>query len=737
MRPLATTALVIVCSLLLAASSLAQPLGPDLRQDYRDFLEQHKDMSASELLAMHPAGNFRDDVGLPWESVLHRDLIDARYSLTPYEKSLLEKNAFVVTERLRDDSFFEHLLQIWRDDLPLFISTDAILHGVHFYYGLLLSDIEYGALRGRLSDLLTGMHENLPVLFAQHASDPDLRPMVEDVDLYLTVARRLLGEESVGVHFADDAEVDRVLGLIDAEGLASYSLFAETCRQIDFSQFTPRGHYTEMEELQQYFRAMMWLGRIELYLLPPENVAGGPCPSPTPEDVQRQTIDAVLLLELMDLAEVNEVYAEMEDVLSFLVGEQDNATVTHLRSVLDSAGVEDARELLDAGTLQTFQETLKTKPFAYQRILSQVLMSDPSSPESVQPASAFLLFGQRFIIDSYITGNVVYDKTKSCRLYPSTLDVLAGLGNNVAIELLVPELEQYHYASNLAALRYLVDSHSSAFWESSFYNAWLNSIRLLNPPENRENLPLFMQTAAWWHQKMNTQLSSWIELRRDNLLYAKPSYTAGYVCSYPSAYVEPFPEFFQNLNRLAAVGRARFSELSFSEDWLKGYVLQWYEVLEEVSGMLGTIAQKELDGTPLAEEEITYMQEMLYRGAYGVLCGWYMRLLYGYCDTLHPSDTADYLVCDYHTTPTDCGGSMIGAVSHAGTGPVELAIVTAQAPDAPTAAFVGPVMSYYEYRTTGFQRLTDEEWETTYLSQATRPAWVSSYLANESGERYE
>jgi hypothetical protein len=65
--------------------------------------------------------------------------------------------------------------------------------------------------------------------------------------------------------------VDEVLDLIADETLETYPLFAETCRQIDFNQFTPRGHHIKTEELRQYFRAMMWLGRTELYLLAPES----------------------------------------------------------------------------------------------------------------------------------------------------------------------------------------------------------------------------------------------------------------------------------------------------------------------------------------------------------------------------------------------------------------------------------------------------------------------------------
>jgi hypothetical protein len=97
-------------------------------------------------------------------------------------------------------------------------------------------------------------------------------------------------------------------------------------------------------------------------------------------------------------------------------------------------------------------------------------------------------------------------------LFPSTLDVLFALGNDASGELLIPELDQYHYSSNLASLRYLVDMHDAAFWDSSIYSLWLNAIRALNPAQDRDSLPLFMQTAAWSRQKMNTQLAAWTEL---------------------------------------------------------------------------------------------------------------------------------------------------------------------------------------------------------------------------------
>jgi hypothetical protein len=509
---------------------------------------------------------------------------------------------------------------------------------------------------------------------------------------------------------------------------------------IDFSQFTPRGHYAEHYLLKNYFRAMMWLGRTELYLLPPKSLSPG-CPQQTPQDVQRQTIDAVLLLELMDLAGADSLQAEMEQVFSVLVGEQDNVTPANLRLVIQAMGLENAANLLDEAKLLAFQEALATHAFAHQRILSQVLQQDPLAPENIQPASAFMMFGQRFLIDSYITGNVVYDKIKYnddfvCRLFPSTLDVLFTLGNDAATQLLIPQLDQYHYAANLAGLRCLIDSYDVDFWNSSVYNMWLNSIRSLNPPLDRGGLPAFMQTGAWWQQKMNTQLASWTELRHDNLLYAKQSYTSASECSYPCAYVEPVPEVYRRLSMLGKTARDKFAQIAFSDISLKANLVNYYDMLATVTDTLRTIAQKELDGTSLDADELSFMQKTLFSGFYGVLDGWYMKLLYGpsYRPKLLVGPFSDYLVADLHTTPTDCVGNATGWVLHAGTGPIDMAIVTVKLPDADTAAFVGPVMSYYEYTTTKFQRLTDEEWQNTYLSLATRPDWVNSYLANDSGE---
>ena len=224
---------------------------------------------------------------------------------------------------------------------------------------------------------------------------------------------------------------------------------------------------------------------------------------------------------------------DFDKIIQLFVGESDNVSLFNLNDLLQFAGITDPEQLTDTLKLKAFQDSLITKSYAFQRINSQVIMADETKPDSIIPASAFMLLGQRFIIDSYITAQVVYDRIKYNgqfvrRMLPSTLDVLFGLGNDASGQLLKTELDKYHYSTNLAILRYLVDGYDDAFWNSSLFNIWLNGIRQLNPPAQRNNLPPFMTTAAWWQEKMNTQLGSWSELRHDNVLYAKQSYTGGY-----------------------------------------------------------------------------------------------------------------------------------------------------------------------------------------------------------------
>jgi hypothetical protein len=703
--------------------------------DYKLFLQHNKDMSSSSLYGMYDAGTFRGNISTDFTNAKYSGTAISQYSLTDYEKSLINQNGFVVSQRLTNSNYVYGFNDVWQKDMPVFISTDAILHSYHASYDKILKDFEINFLCSDVSDILNAMEAKIPALEAKYQNLPEMKTSLKDVDVYLTVPRTIFSSSATPYYSDNNSLVAAQLSNINAYQAVSTTLFSETPRTIDYSQFKPRGHYDDdyYTQLRQYFKVMMWLGRIEIYLLAPKSAGS---PSPSDADIKRQTIDAYLIKELIDVSNTGAQIAQAEDFLKFFIGDQDNVTLTNLDYLQAAVHLQQASDLLDSTKLKTFQDTLKTQSFAGQKILSQILLGDPMTPDQVVPASSFLLFGQRFVIDSYVTASVVYDKigyqgAAVTRMLPSSLDVLFALGNNAAGQLLQSELDTYHYSANMAALKYLINSYDDSFWNSTLYNCWLSGIRTLNPPKVRASLPAFMQSAAYWQEKANTQLASWAELRHDNLLYAKQSYSAGTTCSYPYAYVEPFPALYEVLKNTAALASKKISTYTFANDYQKSAMLSYYSKLYATCDTLKNISLKELAGTALTDQESNFLKNVLYLGTTGCALtfnGWYPDLYYG-----SDYQKQDFVVADYHTAPTDAGGNPVGWVKHAGTGPIEMGFFVVPIPNVGDVTCVGPVSTFYEYTTTNFNRLTDNDWQTSYLSQAAGPSFVNAYLADASG----
>ncbi|MCK6604414.1 MAG: DUF3160 domain-containing protein [Ignavibacteriaceae bacterium] len=737
-RLLLNTALIFL--LILNCSELFSQQSFDTTA-FREFLNQTANIGYQELQDMHPAGDFLGNIQTDLSSVLYLDSIISAYQLTGFERSLIKKHGFMVTERLTRTSFGSAFLDVFHKDFPVYVSTDAILHSIHSSYEQILAMVELGYLRPQLVTMLDKMRTYFPQLAAQYQNDTGMTVSLKDADLYIGTARKLLDLQPMHYFPENNAKCDDILQKIENLEMIPYTLFASTCREIDFSQFRPRSHYAQLQELRTYFKSMMWLSRIEFYLLKPRALPYI-CPAPTNADIKRQVIDSYLIKELLIASTAVENYNNFENVIKFFVGEQDNVTIPNLLYLQNAAGFSSANQLLDSTVYNRFRDSLVTQDFAYQKILSQVLYSP--GLDSIIPASAFMLLGQRFIVDSYVLSQVVYDRIKYNgipikRMLPKTLDAMFAIGNNAAGRLLKPEIQEYHYAPNLAAQRYLINAYEPEFWMSSIYNIWLNSIRLLNPPKQpaRDSLPSYMRTAAFWQYKLNTQLTAWTQLRHDNLLYGKQSYTGGTICSFPYSYVEPFPQFYMNLKLYATDAKTRFNQLPIDPS-LKTEIIRYYTDLYNISDTLHSIVKKELAGEQFAPSEITFLHNMIYLGVQGYgeipYKGWYPRLFFNvnnYSDGLLSND---FLVADFHTAPTDAAGNVVGWVMHAGTGKINLGVWVIPDYQNQYVAYVGPSFSYHEYTTTNFLRLTDDEWETQYFASSTRPDFVNLYLAGANGE---
>ena len=222
------------------------------------------------------------------------------------------------------------------------------------------------------------------------------------------------------------------------------------------------------------------------------------------------------------------------------------------------------------------------------------------------------------------------------------------------------------------------------------------------------------------------------------------------MCSYPEGYVEPIPEFYRAVQELAEGATGRLGGLLGENDSRRERIDGYFREMAAIADTLEGIARKELDGEELSAGERLFLQTVLYDEPLGcapVYRGWYARLYYTGEGGFFKEDL---VVADVHTQPTDAAGSMVGKVLHAGTGPVNMAVVVADAcigeadvcvgeagtKNGTPTAFAGPVMSYYEHVSLNFERLTDEEWYLVHAQELSfRPDFVRSYLADGEGLR--
>ena len=646
------------------------------------------------------------------------DLIQgSALALNGNELAALGNNGLVISQRQTFPSFSYGYRTIYSQDLPVYVSADSILDAVHRTFDSLLEQTEQLVLIDQLTQMLDGMRTRI----AGSSFDSGT---AKDADLYLTLAVSLLRGQLMSPGMSENTgDVSKLYDLATAaSGHQAVKLFGVS-RDEDFSQFEPRGHYTDSVELGRYFKAMMWLGRVDLRLI--ETQSDG-----SQVFYRRQFDAAVALRQLMGDAEYK-LWGQIDGTIGAYVGEHDSMTpkdMDGLMTALNVTSLSDSASLTD----QQIIDEIARGGWGAQRIASRIIIkgNDPNTPLPLD--RSFLLFGQRYTVDSNVFVNVTYDRVAD-RLMPNPLDVAyAALGNNAALTLLSGEFGNASYVQGLAKSRTLVDAHESAYWEGSLYTRWLGALRSLSPQDNAV-LPSIAKTSAWQNRMLSSQLGSWAELRHDTILYAKQSYTVGNSCEFPDAYVDPYPEFYAKLGGLAdAVGTVAQGLPDTAAD-LKTSAQNWVTNFKLVASNLQKMADDQVTGTPHSAELLAFINDavkwdehMMCGSSYQTnLSGWYLKLYL----SQYAGIEYDPTVADVHTQPTDAAGNDVGRVLHVGTGEPRLMVVTVETCQGPRA-YAGLAFSYGERITENWVRLNDQQWEKD-IAAAPFPdvPWMRSLLA--------
>jgi hypothetical protein len=672
--------------------------GDAIPGELRQSLAAAATQDGAGLIASHPV-QVSDALGYDASKAEGLALIQASpLALTSAQLAKLTENGLVIAKERKFPSFVYGYKSIYAADLPVYVSADSILYAVHHSFDKVLEVVEQQYLVRELGSLLTGVRESL----AASSIDEQTK---RDVDLYVAVAKSLLDAKLASPVAGGDAQV--VASLFGkaqaASGHETTTLFG-AARDEDFSQFKPRGHYTHTPVLSQYFRAMMWLGRVDMRVV--ETQADGS------QIFRRPQFDAAVALHEALGATGREHWANIDELVGLFVGEHDSATVsdmTELLATLRAPSFEVVKALPD----QTIIDALAAG-WGAQRIASRIMMSDGTT-ETLPLDRSFALFGQRYTVDSHVFVNTTYDRV-SGRMMPNPLDVaFAALKNDSALSLLGAELgNNASYAHGLGKTRILVDAHEPAYWEGSLYTQWLGALRALSPrADDRDTLPSVALMPAFRERILNTQLASWAELRRDTILYVKQSYTTGNTCEFPDAYVDPYPEFYAQVGRLAQHLEQIADHFPGDLAPLKAKVGDWAQNFVTASGYLQQMAENQRSGTPHGPELMAFVNDAV-NWEESFLCGqvtisnlrgWYTRLFFSPLAAL----AFDPTIADVHTQPTDEAGNDVGRVLHVGTGNARAMVIAVNTCSGPRA-YVGLASSYGEKITEGWQRLDDQQW---------------------------
>ena len=631
------------------------------------------------------------------------------------QKAALEANGFVVVPQ-----GYEQIYAIYQQadeaSIPAFVATDAVLHAFHilYDYALRLAEIEHF-----IADLETLNRAVLEAAETDYAatSGPVQEAAYQNL-AFFAVATKLLTPDA-DVPAPVRGVVEEELALIEAhEGISFSPIFGY---REDYSQYVPRGHYTRNENFERYFRAMMWYGRMAFHLVNPD----------APEAARRETRGALLIVRALHQADVLGTWERIYEPTAFFVGTADDLTVHDYAAVAQEVygGLPDPATLADEALLDEFIAAARQlRPPA----IVGGYVTDQENPEEV--TMGFRFMGQRFIPDSYMFQQLVYDKVKGyqgdgtpftmspsqagpIRGFPRGLDVPAVLGSSRALEILTAEGDTDYdgYAEQLSKLQAEFAALPEEQWTSNLYWNWLYTLRPLLEVKG-EGYPYFMQSPAWTDKGLHTWLGSWTELRHDTILYAKQSYAVEATGMMPEpeltqGYVEPQPEVYARLAALTAQMQTGLSDRGLLGDEM-AWKLEW---MEELLLALKTISEKELRGEGLTDEEYATIR----------FIGDTLESLTTFSEEVEgqiasAADERMALIADVHTDPNT------GQVLEEGVGdafPIYVVVLV----EGRQVVTLGSVFSYYEFKWPMDDRLTDEAWQEM-APLPDRPAWTGSFI---------
>lgn len=694
-----------------------------------------------------------------------RDFAD---SLQSRDRALLATNSFVAAGKPRRQMFHVYEETDY-ENLPVFVTSDSVLHLNHLVFDFLLREVEKHRLTPEVI-ALTEHYWRASLAQMRHPSPVVREAATRNAAFFAVAARLALGAVKTGemveptpvsddplaadqaaarartLRFTNELlqrwtaplqtlwnetppEVRRLaeseLELIRGHsGLEQSPIFGGALTgvgqqnerlldtRIDYSDFIPRGHYTRSEILRRYFLMSRWL-------------AAGPF-RPNVDGTRR----ALLILAATD----NEQRARLDKVLKLVgvfVGEADDADVPSYAILARQqfGALPKPDDLVQNAAIEGFLKHVAALP-------------PPRIAPSRGPAFRFL--PQPYTPDAEIMQSLVYDRNPPDvgtedmpRYFALGLDVMGVLGSQRARQILdstkfqsqffnfdLTETQYANYETQFQAQRAHYAAWKDADWQRNLYTRTLHALLPLLQGKGNPNYR-FTQNTAWTDKNLNTALATWAELKHDTLPKQPVAIEAGGeggisevpLWESPRGFVEPAPEVLRRLSDLAAAERAALQ----SVDYLPPEIAERLDAYQALLSMLANLEKKQSAGTSLTPREV---EQLRFFGAYQE----HLTLVTaeGEAGSMEGNDMA--IIADVASAFSTRQNRLL--VLEEGVGRA-IPLYVAVERDGRRELARGSAFTYYEFAHPAEDRLTDEKWRDLLDSPnaPALPTWTKSFVS--------
>ena len=484
--------------------------------------------------------------------------------LSAQDHAQLKRDGILIGVREFQQSFEPYI----ENDVPVFITSDAVLHAFHILFEESLARVEAANVT-KLEALLARIIGKLPSAVRETTGVPDIKATAaQRAEVMLKTALRLLGRKAQGSSAAAERiiaaqvkEIEAGTGTRKPEWLGPPD---EGFMALNFTRYAPRGLYARSAVMQRYFRAVSWLQSVPFRVLVAE------------EYLAARLIGRAARLSQPPMAWS---YAQREPFLeswAALAGERDDHSLMELLNDGGGGGGE-GMSFDNAADLKKSQEH-RAEEMRRQRQpqVNDTLRFPPGHPDLTAPPE-YRLLSAVALPDAVMLQRTSVLAGNRAQRYPEPLEVAAGLGSPFAADTLKAALPPDVWAGVAPGVQWLGARETGP----SLYDAWLDCMReLVNAPE--PEAPDFLRGEAWRRKSCQTLLASWAQMRHAFILQAKTHQFFAGLAEVPPGFVEPDPEFFRKLGELCTQCLAVFSDAgAFNDNSEAGIMDELYRAKEE------------------------------------------------------------------------------------------------------------------------------------------------------------